>query len=105
MSVLATVIEIEAWLFLAAIGLIVLVRFVRAEINIGQAQLSRMQFLTTAIGFAAYYLSLVVSNPDAPTLPEPGTPIATAFGGSNSVYLVNKLVRMWPTITNVDRTR
>jgi hypothetical protein len=105
MSVLATVIEIEAWLFLAAVGLIVLVRLVRAEINIGQAQLSRMQFLTAAIGFAAYYVSLVVSNTDTLTLPDPGTPIATAFGGSSLVYLINKLVRMWPAITNADRNQ
>jgi hypothetical protein len=42
MSVLATVIQIEAWLFLAGVALIVLLRFARAEIDIGQAQLSRM---------------------------------------------------------------
>jgi hypothetical protein len=103
MSALAIVIQIEAWLFLAAVALIVLFRFVRAEINIGHAQLSRMQFLSASIGFAAYYLSLVVSNTDATTLPEPGMPAAAAFGSSSLVYLFNKLAQLWPAITNADR--
>lgn len=97
-GVLATVIQIEAWSFLAAVALIVLLRLASGSIDIAQAQLSRMQFLFASIGFAAYYLSLVTANPAAPALPDPGTPAMMAFGGSSAFYLANKLVGLWPAI-------
>ena len=98
MSTLATMVEIEAWLFLAAVALIVLLRFASGSIDIAQVQMSRVQFLIASIGFAGYYLWLVVSKPDASMLPDPGMPAMVLFGGSSMFYLANKLVGFWPTI-------
>jgi hypothetical protein len=101
--VLARVVQVEAWLFLAALALVLVHRLVSGEIDIGQAQLSRMQLLFAAIGFAAYYLSLVVSNPHAAALPDPGVAPVATLGGSSLLYLSNKLVGLWSAITGSDR--
>lgn len=103
MSVLIAVIQTEAWLFLAAVTLVVLHRLISGEIDIGEAQLNRLQWLAATLGFAAYYLSLVVSQLSDAELPDPGSGVAIAFGGSSLLYLVNKLIGLWPNIYRSDR--
>ena len=100
MSILATLVQLEGALFLGAVALVVLFRLVRAEIDLGQAQLSRLQLLVATIGFAAYYLSQV--DPNAAALPEPGAGAVAGLGSSMFVHLANKLWRVWPAIINPD---
>jgi hypothetical protein len=88
--------------FLAAVALIVLYRLVTGEIDIGQAEMNRLQWLVAAIGFAIYYLSLVVSSPDV-GLPDPGVGATAALGGSSLLYVINKLVGLWPAIADAGR--
>jgi hypothetical protein len=99
MSILAALTEVEAWVFLAALSLIILYRFVSGGIDIGQAQLNRAQLLISIIGVAAYYLASVVVQPDAGELPFVPDAVMAALGGSNLIYLANKLAQLWPAIT------
>ena len=100
MLLIATVIKVEAWLFIVAVGLIVFFRLIAGQIDLGDAGFHRLQLLVVTLGLAVYYVSLVVANQDPTTLPDPGTFAAAGFGGSGLVYLITKLVKSWPDITN-----
>lgn len=104
MSILATLIQIEAWLFLGAIAAIILHRLVSGGIDIGEAQLSRAQLLISVLAAAAYYLSIATAKADTGALPALPPEAAAAFGGSNVIYLANKLGQLWPAITQGDRS-
>jgi hypothetical protein len=98
MSILAVMIQVEAWLFLGAVTAIVLHRLVSGGINLGTAQLNRAQLLLAVIAVAAYYLAAVVASPGVAMLPSlPGAVIA-ALGGSNILHLANLLAERWPAI-------
>lgn len=100
MLLMATVVEVEAWLFIVAVALIVLLRMVTGHIDLGGAGFHRLQLLIATLGVGVYYVSLVAANHDPTTLPDPGTPAAIGFGGSGLAYLGTKLVKFWPAITN-----
>jgi hypothetical protein len=91
-SALTMLITLEAWLFLGAIALLLLYRFASAQIDLSGAQFYRLQLLLSALGFAAYYLSLVTSDTAAGSLPDPGSVTVTGFGASGLFYLLNKLI-------------
>ena len=93
MSVLRALIQVEVWLFLGAVSLIVLHRLVSGGINIGEAQLNRAQLLLSVIAVAAYYLAMVISRRELPSVP--GAVIA-ALGGSNVIHLASTLAQRWP---------
>ena len=101
MSVLSSIIQAELWLFLAGCTLVLLHHLASSDIDIGEAQLNRIQLLLTTVGFAAYYLAVVVSrlaDTDTTALPDPGSTVTIAFGGSSLLYLVNKIIGAWPSI-------
>jgi hypothetical protein len=99
MSLLVTLVQAEAWLFLGAVTLIVLHRLVSGGIDIGEAQLNRAQLLLSVIGIAAYYLATVIAGLGTAKLPSASPTAIAALGGSNLIYLGNKLAQLWPDIT------
>lgn len=99
MTVIATVIRIELWLFLGAVALIVFFRLVAGHIDLGSAGFHRLQLLVVTFALAAHYVLQVTANPHATSLPDIGTPAVAGFGGSGLLYLVTKLVKAWPDIT------
>jgi hypothetical protein len=96
-------IQVEAWFFLAAVVAIILHKFASGEIDIGEAQLNRGQLLISVIAAAAYYLSMV--NPDAGKLPDLSATAIAALGGSNLIYLANKVAQLWPAIAGSNHNR
>jgi hypothetical protein len=99
MSLIITVVQIEAWLFIGAMALIVFFRLVAGDIDLGNATAHRLQLLVTTLGLAVYYIAQVTGNPHATTLPDLNPAVVAGFGGSGLVYLVTKLLRAWPDIT------
>lgn len=103
MSILVTLIQVEAWLFLGAVTAIIVHKLVSGGIDIGEAQLSRGQLLISVIGIAAYYLSTVIAGAETDKLPPLPTEAVAALGGSNVIYLANKLAQLWPAMTRANR--
>ena len=103
MPILAVVIQVEAWAFLVAVTGIVLHRLVSGGVNIGEAQLNRAQLLLSVIGVAAYYLSATVASPEARRLPFVPDAVIATLGGSNLIYLANKLAQLWPMIAQTNK--
>jgi hypothetical protein len=101
MSILAAVVQVEAWLFLGVVALIILHRFASGSIDIGEVQLSRLQLLAIALVLAAYYLSEV--DPTKARLPDVSTGIP-ALGGSVFIYIASKLWGRWPDLTGAGKT-
>ncbi|HVH79410.1 MAG TPA: hypothetical protein VM782_08480 [Stellaceae bacterium] len=99
MSLLVTVVQIEVWLFVGALALIVFFRLVAGHIDLGGAGMHRLQLLITTLGLAIYYVAQVTGNPHATALPDLNPAAVAGFGSSGLVYLVTKLVKAWPDIT------
>jgi hypothetical protein len=103
MTLVATMIRIELWLFLGAVGLIVFFRLIAGHIDLGSAGFHRLQLLVVSLGIAAYYLTLVVNASDPSTLPDPGGLATAGLGASGSGYVITKLVGAWPAIFGSSR--
>ena len=99
MSLIITVVQIEAWLFIGAVALIVFFRLVAGQIDLGSAGPHRLQLLVTTLGVGIYYVSQVTSNPHPTALPDLNPAVVAGFGGSGLLYLVTKLVKAWPAIS------
>jgi hypothetical protein len=91
---------VEAWVFLGGVTLVILHLFSSGSIDIGEAQLSRMQLLAGALVLAAYYLLQVdQADPAAMQLPDAPAGSTVALGGSVFIYLANKLWGRWSELT------
>lgn len=104
MTILETLIQVEAWLFLGAVAAIILHQLVSGGIDIAEAQLSRGQMLISVVAIAAYYLAAVVESAETDKLPSLPTEAIAVLGGSNMIYLANKLAQLWPAITQANHS-
>jgi len=98
MTLIATLIRIEMWVFLAAVTVILFHRLVAGHMDLGSAQFHRLQLLIVTLGVATYYLVLVVNTGDAAKLPDPAGLATAGLGASGMGYVIGKLANMWPVI-------
>jgi hypothetical protein len=108
---LIQLVSMEVWAFLLALACLVIIKMLNGDIvtsgllcgrissrpsNDNQYfSPERLQLLVLTLAAAAYYLSLVMENPQQGSLPEVQATWPGLLGASNMVYLAGKSYARW----------
>lgn len=103
METLAIFVQLEIWLILGGLALVVAYKMLTGRINMrgllddkaaGGLSPGRVQLLVLTLAGAGYYLLLTVENGHPTEFPEVPQELLALVGGSNLVYLGSKVRSM-----------